>query len=154
VREKGLPVADKATHYYEISTNHLLEKKSPLVENDEVKDAIRSFMDFRLTAWAHQPFTEKAVKLFSGSLITHSRNHHEAAVKIINRSIEMGWKGIFKLPEDEWQGIYKVGRQDQGKRVGKTFVPKMEPVEALPKVQPGRAAGMLDRLNKRMGGEQ
>jgi len=98
-------VADKSNRYTKLAIDHLQEKKSPLYGVTKVQMALKDFIDYRLTAWPNKPFSEKAVKLMAGTLIKHSRQRSEAAVLILERSVEMGWLGLFALPEPQMMGI-------------------------------------------------
>lgn len=82
------------------------EKNSPLAADQDVGSAIMDFVDYRIRSWPNKPFTEKAAELMATSLIRHSRNRPDVAVKVINRSIEMGWLGLFELPEPELRAIF------------------------------------------------
>jgi len=111
---KGMSQPDKIELLYKAAMNKLTEKKSPLIQDPDMITAVREFIEYRVTAWAHKPFTVKAAELMATSLIRLSMNNLKAAMKIIHRSIEMSWQGLFALPQDEWDRIRREQRQDSG----------------------------------------
>ena len=141
---------NKVDDYVKVIREKLQEKKSPLVEDRDIMIAIREFVEYRLTAWSHRPFTLKAAQLFTTSLIRHSRNNKEAGLRIITRSIEMGWQGIFELKEDEWQAIYRLKRQDSGTPPQSKESLKQPPLEPLPEGDSKKGREVMERIKKRL----
>jgi hypothetical protein len=136
--------------FIKIIREKLTEKNSPLVKDRDTMAGIRDFVEYRLSAWAHRPFTEKAAELFATSLIRHSRNKPAAAIRIIEKSIEMGWQGIFALPEPEWQAIFQTKRQDSGITPPNKRALKQPPIEPLGPGDPEKGREVIDRIRKRL----
>jgi len=101
----------------------LNEKHSPLAKDPDVADAVTDFVDYRVRSWPNKPFTNKAAQLMATTLIRHSMNRADAAVKIIERSIEMGWLGLFELPAPQMQALMAPNQAAGGEGPNKKKVP-------------------------------
>jgi len=70
-------------------------------QNPELRDALLGFIEMR--SRGKSSFTERALKL-NLSTLTKLGPSEESRIKIVNRSVERGWKGFFKLDEDSKEG--------------------------------------------------
>lgn len=92
--------------------NERNNKKSPTVyypTDDLLNQAFEDYVEMRKQL--KKPMTERAVQLAMKKLEKLSGGDNDKAVKILERSIERSWAGLFELTEDK-QGGRKSGSID------------------------------------------
>ena len=70
-------------------------------DNPSLRDALLDFLDFRRSAKAAVS-TKGQMQLLLNKLDQLSHGNPQTKVKIINQSIERGWKGFFELKEEKY----------------------------------------------------
>ena len=70
-------------------------------DNPSLRDALLDFLDFRKSAKAAVT-TKGQMQLLLKKLDELSRGNPQTKVKIVNQSIERGWKGFFELREERY----------------------------------------------------
>ena len=70
-------------------------------DNPSLRDALLDFLDFRKSAKADVT-TKGQMQLLLKKLDELSRGNPQTKVKIVNQSIERGWKGFFELREERY----------------------------------------------------
>lgn len=84
-------------------------------ETEEVKKALKDFADMRTKA--RSPMTDRAKELLLGKLNDMAGNDNALKVKLLEQSIERGWKTVFALKDGGGNGECGMGRTketDQG----------------------------------------
>lgn len=96
-----------------------------------LREALFDFADMRKKI--RSPLTEKAMKL-NLSKLSQMTTDEDVAVKIVNQSIENGWKGIYPLKEEkktrkqELMALYEKyakEEQEQDEEIGNDSVPQL-----------------------------
>lgn len=111
-----------------ISSKELVESYS---ENNHIKSLLFDFMEMRKKMKA--PMTEQAVKLMLSKLSSLTSDEDEA-IRIIEQSIEHGWKTFYPLKEEkktrkqELMALYEKyakEEQEQDEEIGNDSVPQL-----------------------------
>ena len=106
----------------EVKTKEKKEKKEKFepkkmieeyTEDSSLRDALVDFLDFRRSAKAAVS-TKRQMQLLLKKLDELSHGNPQTKIKIVNQSIERGWKGFFELREE------KYGRTSTGYSNGDT----------------------------------
>jgi len=141
---------------HKIALDSLEKKKSPLVESAQVRDALLQFISYRIRAWG-SPYTELAAKQTAGNLVKHSRNNPKIAERILLRSIEMGWKGIFELDPKEMQAHQAANQVSKGPEASGSSKVNNPPPEGFGKPSPtaiSREEYLRQKAKKEQTGSQ
>ena len=77
-------------------------------ETEEVKKALKDFADMRTKA--RSPMTDRAKELLLGKLNDMAGNDNALKVKLLEQSIERGWKTVFALKDGGGNGEREMGR--------------------------------------------
>ena len=70
-------------------------------QDPSLREALLDFLDFRKSAKAAVS-TKRQMQLLLNKLDELSHGDHQKKIKIVNRSIERGWKGFFELREEKY----------------------------------------------------